>query len=200
MRGDARRGGCGHYFRRGVCGRFDRAAAGCAAPPAGLVRLPGDSAYRGRARDRGERAAARHAPPAGQYFSPGTAHPPETLVGTLEIALRGRQRQYQIRDQMQQFALAQEALLRSEKLAVTGRLAASIAHEVNNPLEAVTNLLFLMRGDAVARAEGAILGHGRAGTGAGGRDYQADAALLSRAGAGASHAGVRGAGLGAAAL
>ncbi len=73
---------------------------------------------------------------------------PETLLSTLEIALRGRERQYQIRDQIQQYALAQEALLRSEKLAVTGRLAASIAHEINNPLEAVTNLLFLMRAEA----------------------------------------------------
>ncbi|KAA6459729.1 hybrid sensor histidine kinase/response regulator [Acidobacteria bacterium AB60] len=72
---------------------------------------------------------------------------PETLLSTLEFALRGRQRQYQIRDQIRQYALAQEALLRSEKLAVTGRLAASIAHEINNPLEAITNLLYLMRCD-----------------------------------------------------
>ena len=72
---------------------------------------------------------------------------PETLLSTLEIALRGRQRQYQIRDQIQQYALAQAALLRSEKLAVTGRLAASIAHEINNPLEAVTNILYLMHGN-----------------------------------------------------
>jgi signal transduction histidine kinase len=75
---------------------------------------------------------------------------PETLLSTLEIALRGRQRQYQIRDQIQQYALAQAALLQSEKLAVTGRLAASIAHEINNPLEAVTNLLYLMRGNLSA--------------------------------------------------
>jgi signal transduction histidine kinase len=59
--------------------------------------------------------------------------------------LRARRRQYQIRDQMHQYAHAQEALRRSEKLAVTGRLAASIAHEINNPLEAVTNLLYLIR-------------------------------------------------------
>lgn len=72
---------------------------------------------------------------------------PETLVSTLDMALRGRARQYQIRDQMLQFERAQEALRRSEKLAATGRLAASIAHEINNPLEAVTNLLYLVRGE-----------------------------------------------------
>lgn len=79
---------------------------------------------------------------------------PETLLSTLESALRGRQRQYQIRDQMQQYARAQDALRRSEKLAVTGRLAASIAHEINNPLESVTNLLYLIRLSAnAAQAE-----------------------------------------------
>ncbi|HEV2987241.1 MAG TPA: ATP-binding protein [Candidatus Angelobacter sp.] len=41
--------------------------------------------------------------------------------------------------------LAEEALLRSEKIAATGRLAASIAHEINNPLAAVTNVLYILR-------------------------------------------------------
>jgi signal transduction histidine kinase len=41
--------------------------------------------------------------------------------------------------------LAEEALRNSEKLAATGRLAATIAHEINNPLEAITNLIFLAR-------------------------------------------------------
>lgn len=40
--------------------------------------------------------------------------------------------------------LAEEALRKTEKLAAAGRLAASIAHEINNPLEAVTNLLYLL--------------------------------------------------------
>jgi PAS domain S-box-containing protein len=38
------------------------------------------------------------------------------------------------------------ALVRSEKLAVVGRLATSIAHEINNPLASVTNLLYLALG------------------------------------------------------
>ena len=39
--------------------------------------------------------------------------------------------------------LAVEALLRSEKLATVGRMASTIAHEINNPLEAIGQLLYL---------------------------------------------------------
>jgi len=38
---------------------------------------------------------------------------------------------------------AERALIQNEKIAAVGRLASSIAHEINNPLEAVTNLLYL---------------------------------------------------------
>lgn len=40
---------------------------------------------------------------------------------------------------------SEDALRKTEKLAAAGRLAASIAHEINNPLEAVTNLLYLIQ-------------------------------------------------------
>jgi signal transduction histidine kinase len=49
-------------------------------------------------------------------------------------------------DVTQQKATA-EALVRTEKLAAAGRLAATIAHEINNPLAALTNLLFILRND-----------------------------------------------------
>jgi PAS domain S-box-containing protein len=40
---------------------------------------------------------------------------------------------------------AEQALLQSEKLAAVGRLASSISHEINNPLEAITNLFYLIQ-------------------------------------------------------
>jgi PAS domain S-box-containing protein len=40
---------------------------------------------------------------------------------------------------------AEKAILQSEKLASVGRLASSIAHEINNPLESVTNLLYILQ-------------------------------------------------------
>lgn len=41
---------------------------------------------------------------------------------------------------------AEAALLSNERLAATGRMANTIAHEINNPLEAITNLLYLLKG------------------------------------------------------
>ena len=40
------------------------------------------------------------------------------------------------------------SLLQAEKIAAAGRMAATIAHEVNNPLEAITNLIFLAKSNA----------------------------------------------------
>lgn len=40
---------------------------------------------------------------------------------------------------------SEEALRKAEKLSVTGRLAAAIAHEINNPLETLSNLVYLLK-------------------------------------------------------
>jgi len=42
--------------------------------------------------------------------------------------------------------IAQQAVVESERQAIAGRMAATIAHEINNPLEAVTNYIFLAMG------------------------------------------------------
>lgn len=69
---------------------------------------------------------------------------PETLLSLVQRAIRGRSRQYEVREHLRLEKLASEALRRSEKLAIVGRLAATIAHEINNPLMAVTNLHYLI--------------------------------------------------------
>ena len=43
--------------------------------------------------------------------------------------------------------LAEEVLRSSERRASVGRLSATIAHEISNPLESITNLLYLIKGD-----------------------------------------------------
>ena len=49
----------------------------------------------------------------------------------------------ELRNEIAQRKKAEDALIKTEKLASVGRMAAVLAHEINNPLEAVTNILFL---------------------------------------------------------
>jgi PAS domain S-box-containing protein len=84
--------------------------------------------YRTAAEDGSQRWIAQH----GRLFYDGSGK----LVRMVGIVMDVTQRK-----------LAEDALRRSEKLAAAGRLAASIAHEINNPLEAITNLLYLANSD-----------------------------------------------------
>ena len=52
----------------------------------------------------------------------------------------------------------EESLIRSEKLVAAGRLAASVAHEINNPLEALGNLIYLASMEANAEMRQQYLG------------------------------------------
>ncbi len=68
----------------------------------------------------------------------------EMLLSAIQVAHNSRQKQLQVRDAATRQFQSDEALRKSEHLAVTGRLVATMAHEVNNPLEALGNLLYLV--------------------------------------------------------
>jgi signal transduction histidine kinase len=50
----------------------------------------------------------------------------------------------EVKQYLQEMHTSREALVASERLAAVGRLSASISHEINNPLEAVMNLIYLI--------------------------------------------------------
>lgn len=68
----------------------------------------------------------------------------ELLLSTVQVACTSRLKQLEVRDAAARQSQSEEALRNSEKLAVAGRLAATMAHEVSNPLEAMGNLLYLV--------------------------------------------------------
>ncbi len=78
------------------------------------------------------------------------------ITGMNEALMLGLVRQHELTEraellnaQLQQEILArkrtEDALISSEKLASVGRMAAVLAHEINNPLEGITNVLYLVQ-------------------------------------------------------
>ena len=69
------------------------------------------------------------------------------LPAIIERALREQRDSEKIRRVQRELDRAADVLRENQKLLTLGRLAASIAHEINNPLESIMNLLYLMEID-----------------------------------------------------
>ena len=65
------------------------------------------------------------------------------LTRQAAVAVENAHLYEELRDYVKQVEDSQKALLQAEKMAAAGRLTASIAHEINNPLQAVRNCLHL---------------------------------------------------------
>jgi two-component system, NtrC family, sensor kinase len=65
------------------------------------------------------------------------------LARQAAVALENARLHEELRAYIRQVEESQRALIQAEKMAVTGRLTASIAHEINNPLQSVQNCLHL---------------------------------------------------------
>ncbi len=65
------------------------------------------------------------------------------LARQAAIAMENARLYAELRDTVRRVEESQQALVQSEKMAAAGRLTASIAHEINNPLQAVQNCIHL---------------------------------------------------------
>ncbi len=74
----------------------------------------------------------------------------EALAGPAATAIENARLYEEALRHAEEIQRSQAQLIRSEKLAATGRLAVSLAHEINNPLQALQNLLFLALDDQVS--------------------------------------------------
>ncbi len=67
-----------------------------------------------------------------------------SMAATVGIALENARLYTELAEFTRELERSQDQLIRAEKLAATGKLAASLAHEINNPLQAIHNCLHLV--------------------------------------------------------
>lgn len=67
------------------------------------------------------------------------------LARQAAVAMENARLHAELRAYIRQLEESQRALIQAEKMAIAGRLTASIAHEINNPLQSVQNCLHLAR-------------------------------------------------------
>jgi signal transduction histidine kinase len=79
----------------------------------------------------------------GRDFTPRDIYLLEMLAPQAAISIRNAQLFQQLEARMEELARTQQRLLQAEKLATVGRMVGAVAHELNNPLQAINNCLHL---------------------------------------------------------
>jgi len=67
----------------------------------------------------------------------------ELIARNISLAIQNARLYRELQERMDALRQAENRLVQSERIAVAGRLTASIAHEINNPLQALQNCLYL---------------------------------------------------------
>ncbi len=77
-----------------------------------------------------------------------------SVADQLAVALQKANLYSELQSSLQQERLTHDQLVQSERLAVIGRLLASVSHELNNPLQAIQNALFLVKDEEELSEQG----------------------------------------------
>jgi signal transduction histidine kinase len=84
----------------------------------------------------------------------GDLHLTIAAADQLAVALQKASLYTNLQKSLQQEQTIRSQLLQSERLALVGRLLASVSHELNNPLQAIQNALFLLKEEANLSSQG----------------------------------------------
>jgi signal transduction histidine kinase len=76
------------------------------------------------------------------------------VADQLAVALQKARLYTDLQNSLRQEQAIRSHLIHTEKLAVAGRLLASVSHELNNPLQAIQNALFLLKDEGVQSTQG----------------------------------------------
>lgn len=87
-------------------------------------------------------------------FTDGDLQLITTVADQLAVALQKASLYENLQRSLQQEQTVRSQLLQSERLALVGRLLASVSHELNNPLQAIQNALFLLKEEANLSIQG----------------------------------------------
>jgi signal transduction histidine kinase len=89
-----------------------------------------------------------------KQFSEGDLQLVQAVGDQLGVALHKAYLYTDLQNAMQQEQAIRSQLIQSERLALVGRLLASVSHELNNPLQAIQNALFLLTEEADLSEQG----------------------------------------------
>jgi PAS domain S-box-containing protein len=94
-----------------------------------------------------------------QQVPPATLSPRDVqlvsaVADQLAVALQKAFLYADLQEALRQEQATRSQLIHSERLAIAGRLLASVSHELNNPLQAIQNALFLLKDEGTISSQG----------------------------------------------